>query len=345
MVEGGVPWRQVVLPWLVSRAICALIVIGVALVRPRPGFATTFGFANFDAEWYVRIARTGYGYTFGGYSSYPFFPLVPALMRAGRALSIPERVTGVVLSHLLFLVALWGVYRIAQRHTSETAARLGVWALALFPSSLVFSTPYPSALFLAASVWAFILVEDGHDLGASGLAVLAALARPNGVVVALALVVACRSRRRAVVLAGPAILVVLGWLAMLRHWTGDALIFLHAKGAWVEIGFVDLVTGRAVKPSALAHLVLAAVALAAVALAWRRLPPAWLAFVAVYLLPPLAVGVVGLGRYANECFPVFVAAGMVLAGLPGRLRAAGFAASVAGLGLLGTAVAAGRVVP
>jgi hypothetical protein len=220
-----------------------------------------------------------------------------------------------------------------------------VWALALFPSSLVFSTLYPSSIFLAASVFAFLAVEDDRDVVGSLLAVVCALARPNGFVVALCLAVAVRNWRRAAVVAGPALVALGVWLLVLRHWTGDALIFLHAKAAWVEITLLDLVLLRQPKPTAFAHAILAILAIAALVVARRRLPLPWLLFGALYLLPSTVLGVVGLGRYSNECFPVFVAAGLILAEVPGRLRNVGFGLSVAGLGVLGVAVAAGRVVP
>ena len=44
----------------------------------------------------------------------------------------------------------------------------------------------------------------------------------------------------------------------------------------------------------------------------RQLPASWTLFSGLYLLPSLGLGVVGLGRYTNECFPPFVAAGELL---------------------------------
>src|SRR6185437_7712739 len=104
-----------------------------------------------------------------------------------------------------FLVALAGVYRLASRRGGSRVAALAVWALALFPASFVFSMTYPSAIFLAASVWAFVLVEERHDLAAGLVVVAAALVRPNGLVVALALIVAVRTWRRAVIVAAPSV--------------------------------------------------------------------------------------------------------------------------------------------
>src|SRR5438876_883923 len=56
--------------------------------------------------------------------------------------------------HLVCLVAVGGQLRLASRHGWGTVGVLSVWSLALFPASFVFSMTYPSAIFLAASVWA-----------------------------------------------------------------------------------------------------------------------------------------------------------------------------------------------
>ena len=123
---------------------------------------------------------------------WPFAPGLPALIRVLGELG-DDRVLIFVVNQLAFLVALFGLYRLAARHGGPRVALLAVWALALFPASFVFSMTYPSAIFLAASVWGFLLVEQRTltgDLGAGVLAAVAASVRPNGVVVAVALVVA-----------------------------------------------------------------------------------------------------------------------------------------------------------
>jgi len=66
---------------------------------------------------------------------------------------------GIVCNHVAFLIALIGIHRLALRHTSRSGALLAVWLTALGPLSFVFSMLYPSALFLAASVWAPITEE------------------------------------------------------------------------------------------------------------------------------------------------------------------------------------------
>ena len=137
--------------------------------------------------------------------------------------------------------ALAGVHRMALRSGSPRAALLGVWALALFPASFVFSMTYASSLFLAASVWAFVLVEEHHDIGAAVLAAGATVLRPNGVIVADSLAVAVRTTRRIAILVVPSVLALAAWCWYCYDRTGDAFVFLTTKERWQEIGATDLI--------------------------------------------------------------------------------------------------------
>jgi hypothetical protein len=249
-------------------------------------------------------------------------------MRAVGSVGISHAAAGIVVNHLAFLLALAGVYRIAARHSSAAAARLAVWSLALFPLSFLFSMIYPSSIFLAASVWAFLLVEDQRDLAAGAVAVAATLVRPNGAVVALALAFAVGFAWRRVLLACvPSAIALLGWGAYNLDRTDNALTFYHAKSGWVEIDLVSFL--HHFQSGVLPHVLLAGASVAALILVWRNLPRSWLVFAALYLLPSFYVGMIGIGRYANECFPVFAATGQVLSGWQTRTRAAFFAVCVA----------------
>jgi hypothetical protein len=245
---------------------------------------------------------------------------------------------------VLFLVALAGVYRIASRHGGVRVARLATWALALFPASFVFSMTYPSAIFLAASVWAFVLVEDDHDLAAGLIAVGAAMVRPNGAVLVIALVVAVRAWRRAFLVALPSVVAVAAWCIWCWDRTGDPLVFLSSKSRWQEITFVGLFEGH-VKWSVLPHIVLAIGALGVLVVQRKKLPVSWLVFGALYLIPSLQLGMVGVGRYANECFPPFVGAGQILERWSRRTQYAVLAASTVGLVLFAFVAARYELVP
>jgi hypothetical protein len=321
------PWREVILPWLASRVLADGLILGFALARSRP--AVYAGFARWDGGWYLQIARHGYGAAplHGHESAWPFFPLLPAGMRALGWLGIPEAAGGVLINHAAFLVALAGIYRIANRHVSPTGSRLAVWAIALFPGSFLFSMVYPSAIFVAASVWAFVLVEEHHDVAAGLVAIGAVMVRPNGFVVALALAFAVGwSWRRLWIVCAPSAVCFLGWCLYNLDRTGDALTFWNAKSGWPEVTIVDFV--NKLHKYAIPHLALALAAIAAVVVMWRKLPRAWLVLTALYLVPPLFIGIVGLGRYATECFPPFVAGGELLARMRRNTIVALFATSI-----------------
>ena len=336
------PWSGVVAPWLFSRVV-SIAVLLVAANDPVRGSRFTQLATRWDGAFYLDIARNGYGPVDVPFPKWPFFPAFPGLIRVLSEVADPK-VAIFVLNQLVFLVALSGVYRIACRHGGSTVAGLSVWALALFPASFVFSMTYPSAIFLAASVWGFLLVEDRHDLMAGVLAAGVALVRPNGLVVALALVIAVRSWRRALLVAGPAVVAVIGWCIYSADRTGDPLVFLTTKARWQEITFVGLFEGH-VKWSVLPHVVLALGALVVLVVQRRRIPVAWLVFGALYLIPSLQLGMVGVGRYANECFPPFVAAGQILERWPVLARYAVFALSTFGMVVFGFVVMRYELVP
>jgi hypothetical protein len=330
-VRALFPWREVIVPWLVSRALAAALIAGFgAFTAESVPFG---GFAKWDGGWYTVIARHGYGGPpiEGVDSTWPFFPVLPGLMRGLDAIGVGDRLGIMVLNQLLFLVALAGVWRLARRHLAMRPAALGVWALALFPGAFVFSMIYPSSVFLAASVWAFVFVEERHDVSAAGVVAVAAFVRPNGIVVAVALVLALRSWRRVAVVCLPALVLVGIWCALCWRWTDDPFVFYTAKAAWPEVTIVELV--RHWPRFAIPHAILGIAAMGAIWVRRRVFPAAYTAFALLYLVPSLVLGMVGLGRYANECFPPFLAVGDILDRVTRRTLALAFTACVGGQAL------------
>jgi len=337
------PWSGVVAPWLLSRVI-SIVVLLAAVNDPARGSRFDQVATRWDGAFYLDIARNGYGRVDIPFPKWPFFPLLPGLIRTLSEVA-DDKTAIFVVNQLVFLVALAGVYRLASRRGGPRVAALSVWSLALFPASFVFSMTYPSAIFLAASVWAFVLVEDHHDLAAGLVAVGAALVRPNGLVLAAALVIAVWwSWRRAVMVAGPSLVAVVAWCVYCADRTGDPFVFLTTKSRWQEVTFVGLFEGH-LKWSVLPHVVLALAALVVLVVQRRRLPLSWLVFGVLYLVPSFQLGMVGVGRYANECFPPFVGAGQILERWSRRAQYAVLAASTAGLVLFAFVAARYDLVP
>jgi hypothetical protein len=87
-----------------------------------------------------------------------------------------------------------------------------------------------------------------------------------------------------------------------------------AKAAWHEVNIVGFLERPT--PNAALHLSVAALALVVVLVSRRRHPREWSWFTFLYIVPSLALGVVGLARYTTETFPPFIAAGALVAKRP-----------------------------
>jgi hypothetical protein len=201
-------------------------------------------FSIWDGAWYSRIAEAGYGFANSeGQTPYPFFPLLPWLLRAGEGLGLSPTATGVALTHLAFLLALWGVYDIARTHGTDGEAVLASWCLAFYPGTATLTLIYPDAIYLAvasglSAPWRAVAWPSRQALAAA-----ASTVRPNGIAPAAALTRPSPGRiRRRAARRFPGNRVCSG--LMLRLWseTGDPPIFLH-QAAWHEVTLASLLAG------------------------------------------------------------------------------------------------------
>lgn len=332
--------RAVLLPLVVSR----LLVLG-ALALGAVGTGQGLGAAleGADGFWYLRIAEQGYG-TWEHWTSWPFFPLFPGLLGAARAFGIPAPLAGFLLNAAALGIGAWGVHRLASRRMSPRGAGIAVWVLAVFPGSWAFSLLYPSALFLALSVWAFAFAEDERDTAAAVCACGAVLVRPNGIAVAIALLFVVGAWARRLRLAGPAFVAFGGWLAALGLWTGNPLIFATSKHLWNEVTLPSLLGSRR-DTGTWMHFLVGLSGWAVVASERRRMPTAWFVFASLYVLPSLALGIVGMARYGAECFPVCLAVAAVLDRYGDRALRAVVAIGAVLLLLMSLQIGAGRWTP
>lgn len=365
--------RHVLCAFVVSR-----LVVVVALVFVSAGLNHDLGagqLQGWDGGWYAHIADSGYRYTevvdeHGEApdvvkTAYPYFPGLPALLRAGEAVGLPKGLTAVAAANACLLLALLGVHVLARRRYSERVAVLAVWALALFPGSVAMSMMYPESILLAASVGAFVAVERRSDLWASLAAAAAALMRPNGIVVAVALAVWTlgwgrggsdaegptetpgRRLRRTLVVAGPACVALAAWLAFLWAKSGDPLVFVTAKSQWHEVTIVETVAGlfSGARAGQWMDLVLVLAGTGFVIARIRDLPGAWTLSWALLVLPSLVLGTVGLGRYTATSFVVATAIGITLARWRPWIGTGLLALTAGGLGLTAVQVFASHWVP
>src|SRR5258708_6128652 len=138
-----------------------------------------WGHLNFDGEHYLAIAQNGYQPL-----EYFFFPLFTIAIRFFSLAKDQVTLvwTGLIISNLLFLFALIGIYKLVEIDYKENVAKLTLILMLFFPTSFYFATYYTESLFLILVVWAFYLARRGNFLVASILAAFASAARVVGVV-------------------------------------------------------------------------------------------------------------------------------------------------------------------
>jgi hypothetical protein len=295
-------------------------------------------FAAWDSGWYFSIATRGYYFEPGSQSSVAFFPLYPMLMRAvAWPFGGTEKAVwtaGIVVSCVCFALALLVVHRFTERTFGQReTARRAVLYLAVFPFSLFFTRVYAESVLLLTTVLAISRAYDGRWWQAGVWGGLAALARPNGILVGLPLallalqgfsswrVLSARVAALALVPLG-----LVGYCAYVYTLSGDPLGWMAAQEQWgYSIGnppWAELLKmiGRLERyglygyffvspmaPFRLFHGVAALIFLALTPAVFKRLGAPLGLYVLVSLLVPLSGDALeGVGRYSAVLFPVFM---------------------------------------
>jgi hypothetical protein len=209
-----------------------------------------------DGRWYRMVASSGYLLVPGRQSDPAFFPLFPALLRAGHAVGLGYTTAGLVLANVGFLLALVAFYALTQTLLGESMARRATAYLAVFPFGFAFSMIYPESIVLALVALAALAALRGRWGWAAACAAAAALARPEGLFVALPLAVLAWQQRDALSprARGLALGAVLAPFAAIGSFSlylwralGDPMAWSQAQRAWGRefspLGFVRAVDG------------------------------------------------------------------------------------------------------
>lgn len=295
-------------------------------------------FAAWDSGWYFDIARRGYHWSADGQSSVAFFPLYPLLIRAGawpfgggeQALWL----SAIAVSVVAYFAALVVLHRFTEKLSgSRETARRAVLYLAIFPFALFFTRVYAESVFLLTSLLAVSSAYDGRWWRAGVWGALATLARPNGMLIAVPLVLlALRDRPRPTALLtraaalAPIAVALAAFSAFVYSLSGDPLAWLNAQSQWgyslghppwqlllsllgriLKHGVHDYFFLSPMAPFRLFHGIAALVFLALTPAVFRRYGAALGSYVLISLLVPLTGNALeGLGRYSAVLFPVFM---------------------------------------
>jgi hypothetical protein len=195
-----------------------------------------------DVNWYQTIAVGGYEkipYDGANQHNWAFFPVFPLIWRAASAITGESVFTGVWLSNLLFLLALFAVYTAARDFgLDEPAAETALLYVAAFPTSYFFSLPMTESLFLLLVAGSFVAARRDMWWLAGILGGIASGTRFVGIVLLPALVMfyfqtrAHARRRWSFLWLGLTPLGLLAYMCYLHAITGNALAFRASEVAW-----------------------------------------------------------------------------------------------------------------
>lgn len=182
--------------WVAARVITVAALGIAAFARPRwpvplPGTArfARGGLLGWDADWYRRIALDGYdGVPEQGLRFFPLLPEVARVFGLGTGLGV-----GIALLVLANGPAL-GVGALAHRLVrmeggDEALARLAATLVALAPPAFVLVMGYSEGIALCALLGGIIAARRRAWVAAAGCGLVAGLARPTGVLLAVPLAV------------------------------------------------------------------------------------------------------------------------------------------------------------
>ena len=163
---------------------------------PVPLEALFGGWVHWDAGWYVSIAESGYYYVRDGQSPIAFFPAYPLTIRTVEPLFGSASLAGIGVTFLCGFAAAMLWWRWLVDHVVGEARRLAFLVLVFWPYAwYLYGAVYADALFLAATLAAFVLLDRDRPVLAGIAGAVATAARPVGLAVSIGLVAVLLHRR------------------------------------------------------------------------------------------------------------------------------------------------------
>lgn len=336
--------RQVLIPFLVSRALIVLILTAAPLLAQIPvdqwnhddstavklsREAITNGLRNIatgnDAGWYYSIAHNGYEerrFDTTRQANWAFFPLHPMLWRGASHLTGEWLWSGILLSNACFLLALTLLWQLARTLTeSQRAADHAVIFASFWPASYFSMLPHTEALFFALTCLSALASAQGRwgCVGISGA--LASATRFNGLFIApMAVMDWLKGDRRArdLLRIAPVVAGASAYMAYLWVITGNPFAFRDIQVAWGRhLGMPwDALTEYAARPHRLAapwnprilHFGITILGICSVATCWKKGWRGLAVFTALTLLAPMATGTLtSMTRYAGVAPGIYLA--------------------------------------
>jgi len=245
-------WRVPLVAWLLSRLLVFVMAasgsvwLGWPPMAPASGIPRSLALlGGWDTNWYLRIARHGYQRGTTGiathHSDFVFYPLLPAIMHVGVLTSSNPFLWGLVASNAAFLIGLVAFHGLTEDRKGLQFADRATWILAFSPAAVYASLAYTDGILLALATSAAWAAWRGRWWLAAGVSAASVLARPQGFLVALLVImiavtapsVPARLRAtRAAVAAAAAVAVFLAFLGWMQVERGSWQLPFIGQQAW-----------------------------------------------------------------------------------------------------------------
>lgn len=295
---------------------------------------------RWDTLWYTKIAAQGYP---SGDSSVAFFPLFPMLIHFLAPFVGNNLVAaGMIIANIATLASFILLYSLTADLFDLTVARNAVLFLAVFPTAFFLFAAYPESLFLVLALSSFLAMRSNRWQIAGLAGGLAALTRPQGMLLVLPLLIGFiqqyRQKRVTLVQGASLLLVVAGGLAFLAYLAmrfQNPLVWFQAQSFWHQSAMPWESLGRAIgvvlgakdwfqiayaSPDLLVAFLFTGLTI------WSayRMGVTMTVYMAIVILPPLfsittyeqLLPLASLSRYALAAFPGFI----LLAQIPWLVR-------------------------
>lgn len=173
---------------LIQRIVVLVSAIGISKQRDLPLNAIRlwpYNYAHFDGGWYIKIAQNGYTTL----KETAWWPLYPLTMRAFHAVTgISYATSGVIISICCFVLAVFILGLLAERHFGFQTAFITMVCFAFYPTTYYFDSVYTEALFVLLAVSSIYAANTNRFVLSAILAALTTLTRNTGVLLCLVFV-------------------------------------------------------------------------------------------------------------------------------------------------------------
>jgi len=213
--------------------------------------------AQYDAQWYLKIAENGYPTTsskedlsnrsFSGLS-FAFFPMYPATIGVLNFIFRNILLSAFLFSNLMLFVNFVSLIFVARKIESEDIAIKTAFLLFFFPFSIFYRSYFTESLFLFLLIWfSYFFIKKQNKLSGLFLGLLN-ITRGAGVLIYIPyfyyLLQDFRKKKVNIVQliqsVALSVIPIALWVFYVYHKTGDLFYFMKTRSAWTgEHSFVN----------------------------------------------------------------------------------------------------------